>query len=353
MSPLARRGLRASLISAVAIAGIWTAGAADGPIFLSGAAWQELSAVGLFFSEGVVAGKDGRLYISDMTPAAVVKENNPGGTIYRYDPVAKSIEVLMQPSGMANGLHVDKRGDLIIAQTADTPATGGRAIVRRNLGTNAMTVLADSYDGKRLVGPNDVTSDSAGRIYFTDARYGGVEPMESPNAIYRIDLDGKVVQLATDILRPNGIEVSPNGRRLYVASFNSPRLRINPAGPSADRFGLVMGGVVAYDLDSSGGISNGRVLYRNDELGVDGMAVDAEGNLYLALHNGNPQEPKGHVVVVSPDGAQIAKIDLPQNFIPSNLGFGRGGDASTLYMTTAFKWRLYSIPTNKRGHYFD
>jgi gluconolactonase len=353
MSPFARRGLRASLISAVAVAGMSTAFAADGPIFPSGAAWQELSAAGRFFSEGVVAGKDGRLYVSDMTPSVVFKENNPGGTIYRYDPAAKSIETLMQPSGMANGLHIDKRGDLIIAQTADTPSTGGRAIVRRNVATNAMTVLADSYDGKRLVGPNDVTSDSTGRIYFADARYGGIEPMELPNAVYRIDLDGKVVQLATDILRPNGIEVSPDGHKLYVASFNSQRLRTNPAGPSADRFGLVMGGVVAYELDPAGGISNGRVLYRNDELGVDGMAVDTEGNLYLATHNGNPQDPKGHVVVVSPEGAQIAEMDLPQNFIPSNLGFGRGPDASTLYMTTAFKWRLYSIPTNKRGHYFD
>ena len=323
------------------------------PIFPQGAAWQELSTAGRFFSEGVVAGKDGRLYITDMTPSVVFKENNPGGMIYRYDPATKNLETLLQPSGMANGLHIDKRGDLIIAQTADTPATGGRAIIRRDLSTNAMTVLADSYDGKRLVGPNDVTSDAQGRIYFTDARYGGMEPMELPNAVYRIDTSGKVARLSTDAFRPNGIEVSPDGRRLYVAAFNALRLRTNPVGPAADKFGLTMGGVVAYDLDAEGNISNGRLFYRNDELGVDGATLDADGNLYLALHNGNPQDPKGSVVVLGPDGTEVSRLELPEKIMPSNLGFGRGADSSTLYMTTAFKWRLYSIPTTRRGHYFN
>jgi len=322
-------------------------------IFQPHAKWHELSAAGRFFSEGVIAGKDGRLYITDMTPSVVFKENNPGGTIYRYDPKTKQLDPIMQPSGMANGLHIDKHGDLIIAQTADTPATGGRAIVRRNLATGATTLLADAYDGKRLVGPNDVTSDAQGRIYFTDARYGGNEPMELPNAVYRIDPDGKIVQLGTDVFRPNGIEVSPDGRRLYVSAFNSARLRTNPSGPAADKFGLTMGGVVAYDLDSAGNISNGRLFYRNDELGVDGMTLDTDGNLYLALHNGNPQDPKGHVAVLDRNGKEIARMDLPEKFIPSNLGFGRGDDAGTLYMTTAFKWRLYSIPTTRHGHYFD
>jgi gluconolactonase len=343
--------LRALL--ALAVACLSAGWAEADTIFPPSAAWQELSAAGRFFSEGVVAGKDGRLYVTDMTPSVVFKENNPGGTIYRYDPSTKSLETLLQPSGMANGLHIDKRGDLIIAQTADTPATGGRAVVRRDLTTNVMTVLADSYGGKRLVGPNDVTSDAQGRIYFTDARYGGIEPMESPNAVYRIDPTGKIVQLSTDVLRPNGIEVSPDGSRLYVAAFNSSRLRINPVGPSTDKFGLTMGGVIAFDLDPEGNISNGRLFYRNDELGVDGMTLDTDGNLYLALHNGNPQDPSGSVVVLAPDGTELSRFAVPEKFMPSNLGFGRGADASTLYMTTAFKWRLYSIPTTRRGHYFD
>jgi gluconolactonase len=142
-------------------------------ILPEGAKWQEVSRAGLFTSEGVVAAKDGKIYVSDITRPDEVKQNNPGGTIYRYDPATGATAKYMEPSGMSNGLHVDRNGDLIIAQEAEG---GGRAILRRNLTTGATTVVASSYQGKRLNSPNDVTSDGRGRIYFTDARYFGNEP---------------------------------------------------------------------------------------------------------------------------------------------------------------------------------
>jgi gluconolactonase len=213
-------------------------------------------------------------------------------------------------------------------------------------------MLANSYQGKRLTGPNDVTSDGRGRIYFTDARYFGDEPIELPNAVYRIDLDGRLTQLATDILRPNGIEVSPEGRRLYVAASNIPMLARNPLGPAQDRFGLKLGGVVVYDLNSDGNISDGRIFYRNDELVADGMTLDSEGNLYIALHNGSRQPPRGEIVVLNPAGGVLAKIAPPEGLRPGNLAFGRSRDAASLYMTTLFQWRLYRIKTLRRGHYF-
>src|SRR5205814_2987149 len=104
----------------------------------------------------------------------------------------------MEPSGMANGLHIDRNGDLLIAQESEM--NGGRAIVRRNLRTGQTNVVANSYQGKRLNSPNDVTSDAHGRVYFTDARYFGPEPIELPNPVYRVDPDGKLVPLSTDIL---------------------------------------------------------------------------------------------------------------------------------------------------------
>jgi gluconolactonase len=319
-------------------------------IFAEGAQFEEMSRAGRAFAEGVVAAKDGKIYLTDITRTVVIKQNNPGGTIYRYDPVTGEIAKFMEPSGMANGLHVDRNGDLIIAQDADT---GGRAVLRRNLTTGATTVVVNSYQGKRLNSPNDVTSDARGRIYFTDARYGGNEPMELPNAIYRVDPDGKTTQLATDILRPNGIEVSPDGKRLYVAASNSPTLPANPNGPAQDRFGLSRGGVVVYDLDSNGSISNGRLFYRNDDFGADGMAMDTDGNLYVALHNGNPKEPKGAVVVLAPDGTVLMTRPAADGVAPTNLGFGRGRDANLLYMTSGFRWGLYRIKTERRGHYFE
>ena len=90
----------------------------------------------MFTSEGVVAAKDGKIYVSDITRPDEVKQNNPGGTIYRYDPATGATAKYMEPSGMSNGLHVDRNGDLIIAQEAEG---GGRAILRRNLTTGATT----------------------------------------------------------------------------------------------------------------------------------------------------------------------------------------------------------------------
>ena len=321
-------------------------------ILAPGAKWEELSRIGLASSEGVVADRNGMVYVSDIARSATARPNYVGGTIYRFDPKTGLTTKFMEPTRVANGLHIDKNGDLLIAQTNDE-TVGGRAIVRHNLKTRATTMVADSYQGKRLVAPNDVTSDARGRIYFTDARYGGDEPYELPNAIYRVDPDGRITQLASDVLRPNGIEVSPDGRRLYVSTTNNPAMKINPHGPAKDRFGITMGGVVAYDLKADGSIANGRLFYRHDQIPADGMAVDSDGNLYVAFHNGNPKAPRGDVVVLSAEGRLIEKLPLPENALPSNLGFGRAGDANSLYMTNLAQWRLFRIKTVRRGLYWD
>jgi gluconolactonase len=344
---------RSSRLVVVALAGALVAGCAGflsgSKAITSGAQWEEVSRAGRLFGEGVVAARDGRLYASDITITAAIKEDNPGGTIYRYDPGSKQTTKYLEPSGMSNGLHVDRAGELIIAQGADG---GERAIVRRNLETGVQRLVAGAYQGKRLNSPNDVTSDARGRIYFTDARYIGGEPMELPNAVYRVDPDGRVTQLIADIFRPNGIEVSPDGRRLYVGAFNQVgRLPVNPNGPASDRYGIIFGGVVAYELSPEGAVSNGRVVYRVDDMGVDGMAMDTDGNLYMALHDGNREVPKRAIVVLTPTGELLEQLPLPPAGLTTNLGFGRGSDASTLYLTTAVPWRLYRIGTVRRGYH--
>ena len=207
-----------------------------------GGTWEEVSREGMVFGEGVVAAPDGTVYFSSMTRALPPGPDNPGGTIFRFDPATRQTAKYLEPSGMSNGLHFDHNGDLLIAQDSGGEGKGGaRAVMRRKLATGAMSVVADRYQGKRFNGPNDLTSDGKGRVYFTDARYGGSEPMELPNAVYRVDPDGKVTQLSTDIFRPNGIEVSPDGKRLYVAAANAKHLPTNPNGPAADKFGIALG----------------------------------------------------------------------------------------------------------------
>lgn len=314
-----------------------------GGIVASGAKWEEVSRMGKVSAEGVVAARDGKIYTVDITNTPNPADN-PGGTIYRFDPATKETIKFMEPSGMAMGLHIDKNGDMLIAQGA---YGGKRQVVRHNLATGVQTVLASSYQGKKLNAPNDLTSDAQGRIYFTDALYNDKGVMELPNAIYRLDPDGKLTQLAADILRPNGIELSPDGKRLYVAAANAPRLQKNPKGPDKDAYGINMGGIIAYDLDAAGNISNGRVFYRNDELLVDGTAVDTQGNLFLAMHD----NPKAGVVVLSPEGKVIEDIPMPAPGTATNLGFGRGAEAGVLYLTMGLPWRLYRIKTTKVGFY--
>src|SRR3990170_3971031 len=122
-------------------------------------------------------------------------------------------------------------------------------------------------------------------------------------------------------------------------------LPINPNGPAKDRFGISGGGggLVAYDLDANGNVSNGRVLLRRMDVSPDGMAMDTDGNLYVAMHNGNPKDPKGDIVVLNPAGEVIAQLTPPPGALSTQLGFGRGADAGTLYMNRALPWVLYRI----------
>jgi gluconolactonase len=319
-------------------------------VFADDAEWTIASRAGRVFGEGVVAAKDGLVYLSDITITTAMAQGNPGGTIWRYDPATGACEKFLEPSGMSNGLHVDKHGDLLIAQGADT---GGRAVMRCNLATRALSVVARDYRGKRFNAPNDLTSDAFGRVYFTDPRFFGAESMELPNAVYRVDTDGSVTPLDVGVERPNGIEVSPDGRRLYVNTSNAPRLTKNPHGPAADAWGITSGGVVAFDLDAAGAISNGRVVFRNEDLLTDGMAMDSDGNLYIAMHNGNPAAPASDLAVIDPDGAVLARKPLPDRALATNLGFGRGADAHTLYASSALPWGLWRITTLRSGHCFE
>lgn len=317
-------------------------GGDEPPVFDAGAQPTDVHTPAVLWTEGPVADGAGALYFAELTPSQVYGTTaNPGGRIWKRDPSSGQVTSFMAPSGMANGLHVDKRGDLIVAQAADT---GLRRVIRVNLVSGSTAVLADSFEGKPLNSPNDVTSDASGRLYFTDSRFAGAESIEQPNAVYRIDTDGSLHRVAA-MAHPNGIEVSPDGKRLYVAATNLGF----PDVP--DAFGISAGGVIVYDLDpQSGAASNGRLFYRNDALAIDGMAMDTAGNLYLAM--GTPVGPAGEVAVLDPGGARIAGFTLPGGAIPTNLGFGRGADAGRLYITSAFEGKLFRIATNRVGHYF-
>ena len=281
------------------------------------------TATSIAFTEGPAADAEGNVYFSEIR----------GNRILKYSPDGAWSE-FRNPSRRANGLAFDAQGRLIACEGADVG--GARQVTRTDLSTGKVEVLADRYEGKRLNSPNDLTVDRSGRIYFTDPRYGSQEGRElETEDVYLIDTDGSLRRVATqpDITKPNGIGLSPDGKTLYVADTQ-------PGPPRRAR-------VVKFDVEEDGTLANGREHYSFGEgRGIDGMAIDVEGNIYGAAgNNANPPENHAGVYVISPGGALLGRIAIPEDAV-TNCTFG-GDDRSTLYVTAGKT--LFQIRTRKPG----
>jgi gluconolactonase len=277
-----------------------------------GIAQQPDTAATLAFLEGPTVDRDGNVYFVEMTTPRIMKLGADGVlTIYR------------DKSNNANGLVIDAEGRLIACEGAESNRNGVKVpanarITRTDLRTGAMEVLATSYEGTPLRGPNDVTLDRRGRIYFTDL---------AGSAVYRIDTNGTLARIlsSADVQRPNGIQISPDDTRLYVADSFPP--------PTNTRR------IHVFDLSADGSAHNGRVLYDFGEVrGADGMSIDVEGNLYAAA--GSAATKNTGIHVISPQGKLIKVMPIPEDPITNNA-FG-GADMKTLYVTagkTLFRLR--------------
>jgi gluconolactonase len=283
----------------------------DAPLIPEGAKLEKVWSDGEF-TEGPAYGPDGCVYFSDI-----------GNRIMKYDPATGKTEEYRNPSGRANGLDFDPDGRLVAAEGANK---GGNRRVTRTEKDGKITVLADAWKGKKLNSPNDLTIDTKGRIYFTDPRYVGDEPREiDTESVYRIDPDGTLTQLITDVEKPNGILLSPDMKTLYVADSN-------PKGKQQ---------LLAFPVKADGSVGEKKVLYDfGKDRGIDGMVVDAKGNIYGAAGDGK----KGGVYVFSPEGKQLGFIPTPET--PTNCVFG-GKDRKTLYVTAGKS--LYRIGLNAEG----
>lgn len=298
-------------------------------------------------TEGPAVAPDGSIYFSDI-PMGPDK-----GMILRYDPKTNKTTIFSRDSGKSNGLIFDARGGLVSCEGADH---GGRRVVRWDVKAGTRTVLAETFMGGRFNSPNDVCLDKHARIYFTDPRYVGAEPRELEHrAVYRIDHDGQVVEVTHEVNKPNGIAISPDGRTLYVADHDNGTDRIDPTAPPPKQ-GVMK--ILAFSLDSQGNVAGApRTLVDfGEDKGCDGMCVDAEGNVYLTARG----ERRPGVLVVNPQGKEIAHIptgpadqhpaegESPVG-LPSNVEFGLGDEATTLYITVDTS--LYRIKLKARGHH--
>lgn len=287
------------------------------------------TALGTALPGDVKVGCDGLVYFSDVSFSNLPESFTQRGTrragvIWRYDPDTAGVSVFRSPSGMANGLAFDAECQLLAAEGADL---GGRRITRVNLQTGTAEIVAGLFEETPFNAPNDLVIDAMGRIYFTDPRYQGHEEVQQEsNAIYRVNLDGQIERLITDLPQPNGIALSPDGRTLYVSNFGGL--------PLSDS-------LWAYTVRVNGRLSPRRLIVDFDpERGIDGFTVDEEGNLWAAVHN----HTRPGIYAYTPRGVEKAYIEVKR---PWNTGFGRGDQRNMLYFTA--NRNLYRIAVNKLG----
>lgn len=281
-------------------------------------AWSFEQVAGRFeFTEGPVW--DGQ---------AVLFTDIPHSRIMRYDPKSGKCAAYRTDTDKANGLALDRQGRLYAC------AGGGRRVVRYEP-DGTVTVLADQYEGKRLNSPNDIVVDSHGRVWFTDPCYGDRATMElDHDSLYRLDAQpGRwtLTRVTFDTTRPNGLVFSPDERTLYVAE--------SPPGPQGRRE------LRAYPVTADGTLGQFRVLHDfGRDRGIDGMRIDAEGNIVAAC-GWATSGPGPRVAVFSPDGTVLEEHPVPHN--PTNCTFG-DEDLQALYVTD-YTGALQRARTDRRG----
>ncbi len=297
---------------------------------------------GSVLTEGVASAPDGTIYFSDITFTDQSKDEqgvSEAGHIWKYDPRSGKMTIFRSPSGMSNGIKFDASGNMIVAEGADF---GGRKVTRTDLKTGKSYVIAGLFEGRPLNSPNDITIDERGRIYFSDPRYLGHEPVYQPvPAVYRIDPDGSIHRIIVDAGKPNGVCVAPNQQTLYVVSNDNGSMAFGGMPEGAQTYKGRMA-LLAYDLHRDGSATFRRVLvdYQPED-GPDGLVADVDGNLYVAVRD----RTRPGIIVYSPQAKELAYIPTE---IPTNVSFGRGTESKTLYITAGKS--LYRIRLNKAGY---
>jgi gluconolactonase len=224
-----------------------------------------------------------------------------------------------QPSQFSNGQTRDRWGRLVTCEH------GQRRVIRTEA-DGSKTVLAETYQGKRLNSPNDVVVHSDGSIWFTDPTYGILSdyegcrsaPEQPVRGVYRVDGATSAIScVVDDFCQPNGLAFSPDERTLYIADSGASHDRSKPRH------------IRAFDADH-GKLSNDRVFALIDAGIPDGIRTDMAGNLWSSAADG--------VHCFAPDGQRLGKILVPE--VVANLCFG-GSRRNRLFITATSS--LYAI----------
>lgn len=248
----------------------------------------------------------------------------PNNRIMRWTP-GEGISIYREPSNFSNGHTRDRQGRLISCEH------GARRVTRTEY-DGSITVIAGSYQAKRLNSPNDVVVKSDGSIWFSDPHYGIMtnyeghkSQQELPCHVYRVDPDtGDIDSMVDDMACPNGLAFSIDEKLLYVADTGAM------FDENAKRHMRV------YDIGSDGTATNGRHFHTVDSGISDGFRVDADGNIWTSAADG--------VHCISPEGKLLGKILVPE--LVSNVCFG-GRGRHKLFITATTS--VYAISLNRSG----
>ncbi|WP_347239939.1 SMP-30/gluconolactonase/LRE family protein [Oscillatoria sp. FACHB-1406] len=266
----------------------------------------ERLATGFQFTEGPLwLAEEQHLIFSDI----------PANKIYKLTPDGQ-ITIFREPSNNSNGLTRDRQGRLVACEHLSRRVT-------RTEKEGQITILADTFQDKKLNSPNDVVVKSDGSIYFTDPPYGiESEQQEQPcQGVYKISPDrAEIVLVADDFLTPNGLAFSPDEKTLYIDDSERKLIR-------------------AFDVKADGTLANSRIFHdmKTNKPGLpDGMKVDVEGHIYCTGGGG--------VWVFDAKGNCLGTIVTPE--VPANCAWG-DEDFQSLYITA--QTSVYKVRTNIPG----
>ncbi|MDN2698203.1 SMP-30/gluconolactonase/LRE family protein [Janthinobacterium sp. SUN073] len=250
--------------------------------------------------EGPAVDADGNIYAVNFARQQTIGKVSPGGSGEVY--------LTLPGTSIANGIRFGSRGQMYLADYME------HTIYLVDPATRALTIHARE---PRMTQPNDIAITADDVLYASDPNW-----KENTGRVWRIAQDGTVTLALDTMGTANGIEVSPDGKILYVNES-------------------VQRNIWMYDIAADGSLSGKRLLIRFDDFGMDGMRVDVDGNLYVTRYG------KGSVVKLSPQGRILREISVP-GAKPSNITFG-GPDGRTAYVTEVVQGRLLQFRVDRPG----
>ncbi len=253
--------------------------------------------------EGPAVGPDGHLYLVSFG-----RDGTIGRVRAQVDGSGKAELFVELPAGSTgNGIRFTADGAMYVADYS------GHNILRIDA-QGHVEVFAHE---PRMHQPNDIALAPDGRLYASDPDW-----KNGSGQLWRVDRDGSTHLLETGMGTTNGVEVSPDGKHLYVNESVQRNLWV-------------------YDLDDNGGVANKRLLLNFPDHGLDGMRTDADGNLYIARYGA------GTVAIVSPQGRPLREVRL-KGEKPTNVAFG-GKDGRTVYVTLQDRGAVETFRSGRPG----